>query len=277
MEDDLGNRMKEHEGAEAERRFARGLPIMARLDGRAFRTFCRGLIRPYDPRLHGLMARTTEIVVAETGALAGYTQSDEISLVFFASKPESQVFFDGRVQKMTSTLAALTSVHFNRLLPGFVPEKGEPAVLPTFDCRVWTVPDQAEVANTFLWRNFDATRNSILALGQAHFGHRELHGQSARDVVEMLRERKGVKWEDSPDWSKYGTWVRRIRKLRPFTATEIARLPARHEARTNPELVVERWTIRREALPLPFGRMQNREGFIFREEGPMWAATLPRP
>ena len=48
--DGLGDRCKGYEMAEAGRRAMRGIPLVARLDGRAFHTFTRDLRRPYDLR-----------------------------------------------------------------------------------------------------------------------------------------------------------------------------------------------------------------------------------
>ena len=93
--------MKAYEARE-DRRFLPMLPVMARLDGKAFHNFCRDLEQPYDPRLSGWMQMTSHHLVSETGALAGYTQSDEISLLFYSDDPKSQIYFDGRVQKMAS-------------------------------------------------------------------------------------------------------------------------------------------------------------------------------
>src|SRR5215212_3282844 len=99
MNDGLGDRMKRYESAEAGRRLMPLLPAVARLDGRAFHAFVKGLTRPFDERLSRLMI--------ETVASVGYTQSDEITLAWVPAGTDGQVFFDGRVQKMNSVLAAL--------------------------------------------------------------------------------------------------------------------------------------------------------------------------
>ena len=41
-----------------------------------------------------LMCRTTAFLVQETQACIGYTQSDEISLVWYSDEYKSQIFFD---------------------------------------------------------------------------------------------------------------------------------------------------------------------------------------
>jgi tRNA(His) guanylyltransferase len=259
----IGDRLK---GYEDDTRFMPMLPIVARLDGRAFHTFCRGLRKPYDERLHRLMVAVTTYLVEETQAMLGYTQSDEITLVWYTDDLHSQIFFDGRVQKMVSTLSALATLKFNRLLPSSLPEKAH--LEPTFDCRVFQVPNQEEAANCFLWRERDATKNSISAAGQAQFSHKELHGKNGSEVQELLFTQKGINWNDYPAWAKRGTWVQKRRVSRPFSATEISKLPAKHAARMNPDLVVERWEIQEPEIP-PFGTVTNRTGVVFRGEIPI--------
>lgn len=77
--DDLGDRMKMYEGQEAGRHFIPHLPIIARMDGRAFHTFARDLEKPYDSRMMESMCSVTTALVHETNAIVGYTQSDEIT------------------------------------------------------------------------------------------------------------------------------------------------------------------------------------------------------
>jgi len=266
-ENALELRMKLYEGAEAGRRFMPKLPILARLDGRSFHSFCRGLKRPFDEDFKKLMVSTTKFLVEETNAIVGYRQSDEITLLWYSDDPKSQVFFDGRIMKMTSTLAALATARFNRKLSHYLPDKAH--LMPTFDCRVWQVPTLEEAANVFLWREQDATRNSIQAAGQAHFSHKQLHGKDTKDIQEMLFQEKGINWNDYPAWAKRGTWVRRERVVRPFTTAEIEKLPAKHEARRNPALQVERWETREFVLMCRFAAVRNRVEVVFQGAAPI--------
>jgi tRNA(His) guanylyltransferase len=211
----LAERMKSYESAEAGRRLLPLVPAMARLDGRGFSRFTRDLARPFDERFSRLMIATCRWLVRETHALVGYTQSDEITLTWYAVGPDAQVFFDGRIQKMVSQLAALATAWFNRQLPNYLPaEYGER--LPTFDARVWNVPNLTEAAQCYLWRERDATRNSVSMAAQAVFPHAELLGKTSRDMRWMLLER-GVDWEAYPTFFRRGTYVRPMVVERPFT------------------------------------------------------------
>jgi tRNA(His) guanylyltransferase len=268
MNDSLGDRMKRYEAAEAGRRLMPLLPAIARLDGRAFHSFVRGLERPYDKRLSDLMIDTVTFLVRETNAAVGYTQSDEITLAWVPAEYDAQIFFDGRVQKMTSMLSALCSVHFNRRLPAFLPSEYVER-LPVFDCRVWNVPTLEEAANTFLWRELDAAKNSISMAARAYYDHAELDNKNGAGMQELLWK-KGVNWNDYPTFFKRGTYVRRRKVSRALTPTELDSLPPKHAARSNPALVVERSECGPLDLP-PLSKVENRAGVLFRGEEPRTA------
>lgn len=265
MNDALGDRMKVYELAEAGRRFMPLLPIVARIDGRCFSVFTNGMKRPFDPEMTAMMVATTVELVSETNASMGYTQSDEITLAWHSTDPKSQVWFDGRVAKMTSQLGALATLYFYRLVVKRMPDYAEK--LPTFDARVWQVPNRTEGANVFLWREWDATKNSLTMAASELYSHKELHGKNGADKHEMLFA-KGINWNDYPAAFKRGTYVQRRRVLRPFTADELEKLPPKHEARANPDLVVERWRIAPLDMPI-FGSVENREDVIFEGAEPV--------
>jgi tRNA(His) 5'-end guanylyltransferase len=265
MNDSLGDRMKQYERAETARRLMPLLPSIARLDGRAFHSFVRGLAKPFDKRLSDLMIDTATFLVRETNAVIGYTQSDEITLAWVPEEFDSQVFFDGRTQKMNSVLAALCAVHFNRRLPAFLPAEYANRV-PVFDCRVWNVPTLEEAANTFLWRELDATKNSISMAARAYYDHADIHDKNGSQMQELLWQ-KGINWNDYPVFFKRGMYIRRCTVKRAFTAPELDALPPKHAARSNPTLIVERT----ECVPLnlpPLAKVENRAGVLFNEEEP---------
>lgn len=270
MSDDLGDRMKLYESAEAGRRFMPLLPIIARIDGRCFSGFTRGMDRPYDRGMSNLMIETTRWLVKETNACMGYTQSDEITLAWYSDSIKSQVFFDGRIQKMVSQLAALTTAKFNQLLPDFLPACYA-SKMPTFDARAWQVPSVDEGANVFLWREVDATKNSVTMAASAHYSHSELHGKGSSDKQEMLFA-KGVNWNDYPASFKRGTYIQRRVVKRAFTSEELDKLPPKHEARSNPWLEIERTEYQTVEMP-PFGKVLNRPYVVFFGEHPMVLET----
>lgn len=258
--DVFGNRMKDYEMAEAGRKLMPLIPIIARIDGRGFSKFTKGLERPYDIRLSKLMVDTTKYLVHETNACCGYTQSDEITLGWYSPEYGSEIFFDGRISKMTSTLAALASVYFNRELPGRLPPEYV-AKMPTFDSRVWNVPNIVEGANAFLWREQDATKNSISMAARAYYSHKELIDKNGSEMQEMLFQ-KGINWNDYPAFFKRGTYIQRKKTFRKFTADELTKLPPKHEIFKNPDLQIERTDYVELELP-PLVKVLNRADVIF--------------
>ena len=79
--------------------------------------------------------------------------------------------------------------------------------LAAFDCRCWNVPNHWEAYNTLLWRQQDAIRNSVSAVAQYHFSHKELQGKSTPEMHEMMHQ-KGINWAtDFPDGAKNGRLI----------------------------------------------------------------------
>jgi tRNA(His) guanylyltransferase len=258
MKDDLGNRMKDYESQTSSLKLIKRLPVVARLDGRSFSKFTKGLKRPYDKRLSDLMIKTAEFLVSETNANCAYTQSDEISLVWYSDEYDSQMIFNGKIMKVVSTLSALATAFFNKNLNDYIPEKSES--LPTFDCRVFNVPSLDESVNCILWREMDATKNSISMAASDLYTHNQLHKKHGGEMQEMLFQ-KGINWNDYPSFFKMGTYIQRKRVVRPFTPDELGKLPMKHKARQNPNLEIERWEIGPVDMP-PLSKVTNRVDVI---------------
>ena len=229
-EDDqtLGDRMKAQEQIEAGRKCDNTLPLIARLDGRAFHTFTRGLERPYDVRLSNLMAETTKFLVRKTQARLGYCQSDEITLFWYNAPPKSdrrsysEYMFGGKYQKLTSILAGLASAYFSREVVTVLPEKAE--YLPVFDCRVWNVSSLHEVYANFLWRQNDAIKNSVSMLAQSHFSHAELQGKNSMEMKAMLKAR-GIEWHKEPEFFRVGSFFAKCNRFVKLSDDDLTAIP----------------------------------------------------
>lgn len=225
--DALGDKLKEQEGIQTKRKALKIYPLMARLDGRAFHTFTKGLARPYDERLSTLMVDTAKYLVEHTHAKLGYTQSDEITLTWYLdpSRPENEYLFDGKFQKLTSVLAGMASAYFTKELAARIPEKAN--LLGVFDCRVWEVPDMVSVYENFVWRQDDAIKNSISMAAQARFSAKQLHGVGSEAKKAMLRE-IGRPWEKEPVFFKSGSFVKRKSASVYLTAEQLSKIPKQH-------------------------------------------------
>jgi len=199
----------------------RRVPVVIRIDGRAFHTFTRGFRKPFDPLLMETMQRTMKYLCRNIqGCVFGYTQSDEISLVLIDYKTlKSSAWFDYRIEKICSNSAAMATLEFNRVFARLVDEYSkskdvDEKVLSSyrkalkcgaiFDSRTFNIP-QSEVANYIYSRQSDASRNSVQALGQSEFSHSDLQNKSSSDIQDMLHEQKDINWNDYPIPCKRGS------------------------------------------------------------------------
>lgn len=268
-EDALGDRMKDYEKREAGPRFMPMLPIYARIDGRGFSRFTKGLELPFDADFRRAMVDTTRFLVEQTNARLGYTQSDEISLCWLSESYDGEVFFGGRKQKMISQLAALASIRFARALwQSQNPKLREKAELdPTFDARVFQLPNKMECANAFVWREQDATKNALSMAVRSLYPHKAMEGKSRSEQHEMLFA-KGVNFNDYPAAFKRGVYVARREQLRPLTDEELAKIP--ENRRPAPDYQVSRSRIMELDLP-PLGRVANKVEVVFEGAQPQLA------
>lgn len=210
--DDFSTRMKLYEGIECNRHFIPMIPILARIDGRSFHNYTKGLEKPYSENLIKCMQYTTKELIKETNAIIGYTQSDEITLLWYTDDIKKEIWFNGRIQKMVSQLAAQATIHFYKKSLKQLP-KNYHEKTPTFDARIWQVPNKIEAANVFIWREMDASRNSISMLAHYNFSNKELHGKSNNDKIKMLEE-KDIYWGNYPSYIKRGSYFKRELELK---------------------------------------------------------------
>ena len=235
--DSLGDRMKNNYENRAKAYLLRRTPVIIRLDGKAFHTFTRGFAKPFDARLMRVMQETAiELCRNIQGCVFGYTQSDEITLVLVDYNAlDTDAWFDYSVEKMCSVAASMCTLYFNRIFTkiasNFIKEHKHQAkdkenlgdvadqvdrVLKAymrgikngglFDARVFNVPE-GEITNCILWRQNDATKNSVSSLAQAYFSPKELHGKNGRQMQDMLMEKYSINWNNLSIPEKRGTAI----------------------------------------------------------------------
>jgi len=224
----------------------RRTPVIIRLDGKTFHSYTKGLNRPFDDGLIEDMKLTTLYLCQEIqGAVCGYTQSDEISiLVIDYNNLNSDAWFDYNVQKITSISASMATAKFNQLRTRRamlesnsefydefkmdykiasidLKDKGKfdhklrslqlilktfnDVKLANFDSRCFNIPKE-EVNNYFVARQRDAVKNSIAMVAQSMYSTKELHQKNGNDMQEMIFQ-KGQNWNDLPYEKKRGTFV----------------------------------------------------------------------
>ena len=94
----------------------RRMPVVIRLDGKAFHTFTRGFDKPFDDVMMQTMQQTTLKICQEIqGCVFGYTQSDEITLILVDYNDiNTDAWFDYSTQKMCSVAASMCTLYFNK-------------------------------------------------------------------------------------------------------------------------------------------------------------------
>ena len=171
----LGDRMKEYERT-SDTKLVRRLPMIVRLDGKAFHSWTKksGCVRPFDH---------TFILVRDDQNI------------------DTDAWFDKRLQKVVSIVASMATYWFNA---NNAFEKKLPAF---FDARAFILPEH-EVKNYFIWRQEDATTNSLSMLAQSLYRHGELQHRKWAELQDMCWQ-KGHNWNNLETVEKRGFCVYR--------------------------------------------------------------------
>ena len=238
------------------------LPVIIRLDGNNFHNWTKGLEKPFDKKLTELMIETTKFLVQETNAVVGYTQSDEITLILYSNDRKSSIYNDGKKQKILSKLTAKCVNFFNEKRKELLPAHNK---VVAFDCRIYQTPTLHDACVQLLWRENDATKNSIQMLARSLFSHKQLQNLNGNEMQNKMMLEKNVNWNNLEAKLKRGTYVKRVKTSKPFTADELKDLPPMHQAHKNPDLIIERSVIKEIEYPI-FNKIENKVEVIFEDK-----------
>lgn len=238
------------------------LPVIIRIDGNNFSKWTKGLNKPFDDNLHKLMVETTKYCVQETNALMGYTQSDEITLLFYSDNKKKGIYHEGKKQKILSKLSSGLTIFFNDLRKEILPKHDRVA---KFDCRIYQCPTLEDAIAQFIWRENDAVKNSKAGLAQSEFSHSRLQNLDGNQMQELLFQEKGINWNNLDAWKKRGTYIgKQIVKAR-LSAEQLKNLPPKHHAHKNPKMMVNRTILNVIDMP-PINQVKNRVDVFFKGE-----------
>ncbi len=184
---DIGNRMKRYERV-SEFVLPKRIPVIIRIDGKAFHTFTRKFGKHWNEQFVNCMIEVAKGVQAEIqGCNFCYSQSDEISFLLTDYKTiRTDSWFGYDLSKLISISASLASSIMSSCNMGDI---------VSFDSRAFSIP-QDEVCNYFIWRQTDATRNAIQMAGREYFSHKQLNEVTCNEVQEMLFQEKGINFND---------------------------------------------------------------------------------
>lgn len=208
MRKTLGQRMKEYEYV-TDIKLIKNMPVIIRLDGRAFHTFTKGLKKPFDNVFNDCMVFTMKYLCENiNNCVFGYTQSDEITLVLFAKDDNSETWFGNRLQKVVSISSSMATLAFNKKFLECCNDQKQDILsqklfMAMFDARAFNIPIE-DVVNNIIWRQNDATKNSINSVAQANFSFKELQGKKCSEMQDMLMLQKEINWNNTPTMFKRG-------------------------------------------------------------------------
>lgn len=182
----LASRMESYEDVSHEVYLIPRMPVIIRVDGKAFHTLLRKAKKPFDDEFAGWMDTVAIRLLEEIqNARFAYLQSDEVSLLLIDyNRFDTQQWFGGNREKVVSVSASIASavltLYYGREC--------------YFDSRAFNLPER-EVVNYFIWRQRDWERNSIQMVARCHYSHKQLDGKNKNEMQEMIFQ-KGTNWND---------------------------------------------------------------------------------
>lgn len=205
-----------------------GLYMIARLDGRGFHKLTEEMNskRPFCSDFSKYMVETMYSLIEESGfeVSYGYTQSDEISLLF---KKDTEIF-NRKERKYNSILAGIASANFSLNANRVV----------CFDCRVIQIPNKEIAIDYFRWRQADAARNCLNSycywkLRGEGFTYEKttekLNKMPNKDKHDLLMG-YGINFNDVEPWKKNGIGMFYVEEdkigINPITKEEVSTIYA---------------------------------------------------
>ena len=179
-------------------------PVIVRIDGRNFKNALSrmGFEKPYDEKFTSAIVKAIETFFKKSGlsSVFAYTFSDEISFFFRDDA------FDGRIEKLDSTIPSYISSAFSMVL-----DLEEPV---SFDSRIIPIHEE-DVREYLIWRQDEAWRNCINSYAyytlisegmEEQEAARMLKNKGEPDLHELLFER-GINISKVPTWQRRGIVV----------------------------------------------------------------------
>ena len=245
VKDSLGDRMKDYEFSSTHY-LTKKIPVICRVDGKAFHTFCKRFEKPYDEILNTSLSGVMHKLCSQIqGVKIAQRHSDEISFVITDyDKITTDSFFEYGISKICSVVASMATAEFCKQLVIKEIERRErytrPANnieelyertkiqarfnsvyldndenWPTFDCRCFNIPEN-DIANYIWWRLLDCRRSSISMLAQSKFSQKKLNGVNCDQMQEMLFKEHGINWAKIPQEQKAGFLCLRKKVRKPI-------------------------------------------------------------
>ena len=211
-------------------------PVVVRVDGKAFRTFTKGMKEPYDDIFKATMQQTMmDLCAAIPSCIYAYSFSDEISMILCGNE-RLGYWHEFEVEKIVSCTASLATMFFNKHFHDlalnyeqkiaatgedtqqnskYINDMKRKMYVATFDSRAFNVPKE-KIWDYLKFRQFDCIRNSVASMYRSVFGRAASvnKNKTLKEMNALLKE-KGMPWSDTPSHQRLGCVCRK--EPRQFT------------------------------------------------------------
>lgn len=172
-----------------------------RVDGRAFKNYTSKFEKPFDTKFMNGMDQTCVALCNEVaGAILGYVQSDEISVIFSdLSGEKTEMWFGGKQDKIISIAASTATGALIKAL-GSNPT-------PMFDARILKLDNVNEAEEYLAWRSGDAFKNAISMAANSKYSDKQLAGMSTPQRISLLEKEQPALYNNLPEGFKHGRLV----------------------------------------------------------------------
>lgn len=207
----LSDRMKMYE-RHTKQYLQRRMPVVVRVDGKAFHTFTKNFPKPFSEVMSRTMQSTMKYLCDNIqGCIFGYTQSDEISLILIDyQKYETDAWFDNNLQKIVSVSSSMATMAFNKYFEQHLKEyiskhtdsmysNAIEAMIHSFekgalfDSRAFNISED-EIANYIYCRYNDAFRNGISTYARntlTNMPKKVINKLSTKEKISAIMEASG--------------------------------------------------------------------------------------
>src|ERR1019366_3393514 len=207
-----------------------GLPIVMVVNGRSFSKLTALLDKPFSQSLAECFHSTLlKLVVEVDGSILGYSFGDELVIICRNDQtPETNIWFDGNLQKICSTVSSIATLQFNNCVSSLdLNLIGD----PIFSTQIFTLPNIDEAINFFILRQNQAIKSS------AHFAcfyellkkydkneiKEMLIGSSFEEKIDLLQRECNIDYDAYPIEFRRGAGYYRTPKLVQFQGEDMLR------------------------------------------------------
>ena len=183
----IGKRMKEFERVQR-MRLLDGFAVI-QVNGKTFKTFTKGLKKPYDPLVQNAMEKTMKFLCENIpGAIRGYTHSDKIHIVVMNESSKHTPLYGGDIQKTVSSISSMATIIFNQYFQiGDTESQYKNKYYGAlFDVVVFNLPGDTD-ANEYIELQRQTSFHNALYSYSATFLDEPIVNYNPNQIVESLR------------------------------------------------------------------------------------------